>query len=78
MQFETMIYIISICITMRTWLAKVMVGGYGLKWIGTISFLMWPTTLSIFFPPSSYSKICGGCMWTFFLFDPLEAWFLME
>lgn len=55
-----------------------MVRGYGLKWIGTVSFLMWPTTLSIFFPPSLYNKIWGRCTWTLFLFDPLEAWSLME
>jgi hypothetical protein len=40
MQYGAMICIMPISITMGTCLAKVSVGGYGLKWIRAISFLM--------------------------------------
>jgi hypothetical protein len=56
-----------------------MVGGCDWNGLGqSISFLMWPTTLSTFYFPSLYNKIWRGCTSILFLFDPLETWSLVE
>jgi hypothetical protein len=71
MQSKTLIHIMSTNFIMGTWLAKVTTRGGGLRWIGTMIFLIKPTTSPKTSTPPCLMEYDEDVCTTLFWFDPL-------